>query len=188
MAVLDILVNRTSTPLLQAPAPSHEELRKLYPVIMRAPDHGRLRPCRLIIVEGEGLDALGRIYGETAEQDGQDDAARQKLAKAPSRAPMVIVVVATVQEHPKAPELEQLISAGCSAYALMLGLEELGYGAMWRTGWVAYDERVKQRLGLASNEHVVGYLYVGTPASKEKKVPEPPAFEERVSFFTGEPG
>ena len=37
----------------------------------------------------------------------------------------------------------------------------LGYGAQWLTEWYAYDHVIDQALGLADNERVAGYIYIG---------------------------
>ena len=46
----------------------------------------------------------------------------------------------------------------------------LGYGAMWRTGAMAYDATVKSGLGLLDNEQIIGFLYLGEIEGKLKPV------------------
>ena len=55
----------------------------------------------------------------------------------------------------KIPVVEQIVSAGCAAHGLMLAAFAEGLGAFWRTGEAAYDEAVKEALG-------IGFIYVGT--------------------------
>ena len=45
---------------------------------------------------------------------------------------------------------------------MMLAAFALGFNAMWKTGGPAYDETVKQALGFASTDAIVGFLYLGT--------------------------
>jgi nitroreductase len=47
---------------------------------------------------------------------------------------------------------------------MLLVAEELGLAAMWRTGSAAYNPRVKQWLGLAPEDHIVAFVYLGFPA------------------------
>ena len=75
---------------------------------------------------------------------------------------MIITVVAKITEHPKVPEIEQIISAGCAAHALELAAFAQGLGAMWRSGGMMFDPSVKASLGLAEHEQIVGFLYLGT--------------------------
>ena len=41
-------------------------------------------------------------------------------------------------------------------------LEAAGFGAQWLTGWAAYDEEVRKRLGLDDDEVVAGFIHIGT--------------------------
>ena len=37
---------------------------------------------------------------------------------------------------------------------------------MWKTGEAAYDENVKRAMGLAAEDHIVAFLYLGTIGTK----------------------
>ena len=80
-------------------------------------------------------------------------------------APLIVAVVARIDaDHAKIPAQEQLLSAGCVAYNLLLGAQAQGFGAQWLTGWAAYDREVATLLGLAANERVIGFVHIGTAA------------------------
>ena len=66
------------------------------------------------------------------------EADAERLRGKALRAPLLIVVAARVQEHPKVPEIEQLLSAGCAAMNMLTACHALGYGAIWRTGSLVY--------------------------------------------------
>ncbi|MEK9823587.1 MAG: nitroreductase family protein, partial [Gammaproteobacteria bacterium] len=78
---------------------------------------------------------------------------------------------ACITEHPKVPEVEQVLSAGAVAQNMLIAAHALGLGAMWRTGSMAYDAIVNEGLGLAANEQVVGYLYLGEIDGRQKPLP-----------------
>ncbi|GAA0789151.1 nitroreductase family protein [Marinobacterium sediminicola] len=185
MEALDALINRVSSPRLEGPAPSSEQLEQLLKAALRAPDHGALRPWRFIITEGEGLVKLGRLYADAARADDPElaDARYEKYCNMPLRAPMVITVVAVTSDHPKVPISEQLISAGCAAHSITQVAYAMGLGAMWRTGEMAYHPRVKQGLGLLEGEEIVGYLYLGQK-SRDREAPQL-AIEEFVTRWQG---
>lgn len=42
-------------------------------------------------------------------------------------------------------------------------------GAIWRTGGMAYDAKVKEHLGLNPTDRIVGIVYVGQPAMESPK-------------------
>ncbi|RYZ80091.1 MAG: hypothetical protein EOO68_37895 [Moraxellaceae bacterium] len=97
----------------------------------------------------------------------------------PFRAPMIIVAIAKCQDHPKVPRHEQVLACGAATQNMLNALFALGYGAIWRTGDLAYDEHVKQSLGLEALEEVIGFIYVGTPA---KDIPPPPDVDAESIF------
>ena len=54
----------------------------------------------------------------------------------------------------------------------MLGLHDMGFSAVWRTGQMAFNPEITKHLGLQENFQIIGYLYVGTSMGKEKPLPE----------------
>ncbi|MFC0710189.1 nitroreductase family protein [Azorhizophilus paspali] len=172
MEALDALLNRVSVARLRDPAPSAEQRERLFAAALRVPDHAQLRPWRFLSVEGEARVRLGELFARAIADNQPDvhEAVLQKARSAPLRAPLLVVVIASPKAHPRVPEIEQVLSAGCAAHALLLAAHAQGLGAMWRTGDVAYDPLVAAGLGLAGNERIVGFLYLGTPEG-EPRVP-----------------
>ena len=171
MDALTALQTRTAAPRLVAPAPNVAEMQEVLKAGLRAPDHGMLRPWRFLIVEGqEALAKLGELFVAARAPDSEEQKA--KLRDAPLRAPMVIIAVATIGSTDKIPAVEQIMSAGAAVQNMSVALHALGYGSIWRTGGVCYDERVNLALGLAATDQIVAYLYVGTPTFKERPVPQ----------------
>ncbi|HAN26902.1 MAG TPA: NAD(P)H nitroreductase [Halieaceae bacterium] len=171
--VLHHLQTRNSAPRLQAPAPSAEELEQILQAGLRAPDHAWLRPWRFIVIEGERREDFGEVLERCLLQrdPAAHSSAREKARGAPLRAPLLLVVVARLQEHPKVPQSEQRLSAGCAAHAILLAAEALGYAGIWRTGNAAFDPFVGAALGLEPGEEVVSFLYLGTRDGNPKTLP-----------------
>ncbi|TAN03856.1 MAG: nitroreductase [Rhodanobacteraceae bacterium] len=164
---LQFLRDRRSVPAaaLQPPGPTAGELREIVATAIRVPDHGKFTPWRLIAFSGEA----GARYGEAladlhARVDPGVPAA--KLAKDRERfthSPVVLAVIARIDEHhPKIPAQEQLLSAGCLAYNLLLAAQAAGFAAQWLTGWSCYDRDAARLLGLADNERAIAYIHVGS--------------------------
>ncbi|MCL1123662.1 NAD(P)H nitroreductase [Shewanella surugensis] len=166
MNALDLLLTRQSTPRLAAPEPTQEQLEVILNAGARVPDHAGLTPWEFIIAQGEGLDKLGNIFSQAAERKGCDEAFIEKAQNMPKRAPMVITVVAKIQQHQKVPVLEQQISAGCAVMAMQQAAFAQGLGGIWRTGALAFNSDVNQLLGLSSDDQIVGFLYLGSPVLK----------------------
>lgn len=170
---LHFLQNRNSSPKLCDPAPTGEELREIIQAAIRVPDHAWLRPWRFLGIAGERRAALGDLLEASLvrREPRADETARLKAKNAPLRAPLVIVVIARLQDHPKVPAIEQKLSAGCAAHAILLAAEAMGYAGIWRTGDAAFDRGVMTDLGLAQNEEIIGFLYLGSRGGAAKAVP-----------------
>ena len=185
MDALEALSTRTSPLALTGPAPDPAAMERLLAAAMRAPDHGRLRPWRFIIIDGEARQAFGAVLAEAlrAREPGVADAVLAKERAKPLRAPRIVVVAAALRDHPGVPQIEQVVAAGAAAENLLVAAHASGFGGFWRTGAAAYDDTVKRALGRAPTDAIVGFIYLGTPAA----VAPPPAADggARVVQWTG---
>lgn len=174
-AALEFLLNRRSCHQLTAPGPSDEELALMLRVALRTPDFGHLHPYRFLAARGDGLKRLGQAMQRAAIAAGKPE---KIVARAPSmlqRAPLVIVVVATPRSDKIVPEFDQLLCAACTVLMLQMAARSLGYGGVWRSGWMMYDAGFHRELGLVEREQIVGFLYLGTPAAADDEEAPPPA-------------
>ena len=173
MDTITLIQKRNSVPLLKEPAPNKEERKAIFQAALRAPDHGRLRPWKFQVVEGLAREELGSKMASAAKKidPTMSDSQIEKLLKAPLRAPLIIIVSAKLQNHPKVPEVEQLLSAGSAVTKLQLANESLGYSSIWRTGSIVYNRAFMDSIGLLKNEQIVGMIYIGTASSEKKKLP-----------------
>ncbi len=167
MEAIELLLNRASVaPRLHAGAPVAEEaVETILQAAVRAPDHGRLRPWRFLLIRGKARERLGEIFAEALLCRSPDASATMiaREKERPLRSPLIIAVVAHLTpDHPKVPETEQMLSAGTAAYSMVLAAQALGLGAIWVTGANAYDEHVLRALGLGADEKLAGYVYVGS--------------------------
>jgi nitroreductase len=186
MEALDLLLSRVSVPRLIEPAPTPEQREILFSAAQRAPDHGNLRPYRFLTVEGDARNRMGELLAEALQQGGGDvdQKALEKARFGPLRAPLVVVVIAKLTDHYKVPKKEQFITAGCAAHGVLLAAYALGVGAVWRTGELSYAPHVAKGLGLAADEEVVAFLYLGT-AQNPPRVPSKVDVTEFVSEWQG---
>jgi nitroreductase len=181
MDTLTAIHSRVTAAKLSAPAPSAEQLQKIFEAAARAPDHGRIAPWHFIVIEGDARERFGALLGDAArrQKPGIDEAGVQSARNKALRAPLIVVAVARVVAHPKVPEIEQLLAVGAAVQNALLAAEAMGFGSMWKTGAPAYDPEVKRALGLQPTDHIIGFLYFGTPVSQ---VPvRPPELQGRVA-------
>jgi nitroreductase len=187
MDAIEALTTRRSPAKLVEPAPSEEQLALMLRAGARAPDHGRLRPWRFIVLRGAARERFGEVMAQTLKSRAPDVPAEvlEREKRKPMRAPLVVVVAASVQPEHKIPVIEQILAAGSAAQNVLLAAYALGFGGMWRTGDSAYDAHVKEALGLAANDAIVGYLYLGTPAGRALIPPDEPDPASFVREWTG---
>ncbi len=164
--LLDQLLARRSVGPLQEPAPEGADLDLILDAGLRAPDHGKLRPWRFVVIRGEARLAFGELLAEaSAKRDPANGAALGERYRAwVRRMPMLIAVGATVTSG-NIPEIEQLLSAGAAAMNMLNAVHLLGYGGMWVTGANTYDPVVNAALGFEAPSRLIGLLTVGTPAT-----------------------
>lgn len=180
MDALEAIWARRSIGRLGDPGPSPEDLYLVLEAAAAAPDHGELRPWRFVVLEGPAKDRFGEVLAEamltrcrargTSPTEGQLTKERTKLG----RAPVVVVVAAVRRPSDTIPWADQLAAGAAAAENALIAATSLGYGSMWRTGDVAYDEHVKAALGLGTDDTVVGFLYFGTTSPESAKPPRRP--------------
>lgn len=165
MDALEALLGRRSVPRLREPAPAGAQRERIFRSALQAPDHARLRPWRFLVVEGEARRALGEAMARALQRhDPRAEAvALEKLRANPLRAPLVVVLLARIREHPKVPALEQQLSLACAAHGILLAAHAEGFGGIWRTGPVTWLPELAAELGLREDEQALGFLYLGTP-------------------------
>ncbi|MBR9869617.1 MAG: nitroreductase [Gammaproteobacteria bacterium] len=175
-SITQFLMERSSEPRLEAPAPPRDVVDLALQCAARAPDHALLRPWRYLVIEGQALAALGDLFAQSCGADASEKT-RENARNAPLRAPMVIVGIASPKPHKKVPDVEQVMSAASGMSFLSLALSDAGYGIMWRSGAFAYDAAVRKGLGLSEDEIITGFLYTGTVSSRKPPVPRPSSGE-----------
>ena len=164
MQAIDALLTRRSARTLTEPAPDDAALDLILRSATRAPDHGRLRPWRFVVIRGSARTRFGELLArhlQRAQPQASAEALERERLKA-LRAPLVVAIAARCNSAVKIPVIEQMLSAGAAAHAMMLAAAALGFDAMWKTGGAAYDSAVITELGLTSADAVVGFLYFGT--------------------------
>ncbi|CAG4925138.1 nitroreductase [Acidithrix sp. C25] len=176
-ATIATIFNRRSSGKLNPPGPSEAELITILRAGAAAPDHKLTRPFWFIVFEGDARLEFGEVLAESMTRrslalgieptQGQITKEKTKFL----RAPLVIAVAA--KKHPEIvlPDEELICAGAAAAQNMLLAATSFGYGSMWRSGDVLFDPFIKEALGLAKTDYLIGFLYFGS--YKDGITPEP---------------
>lgn len=175
-AALEFLQTRRSRPAktLVLPVPDPTTLRPLLIAATRVPDHGKLEPWRLIVLERA---ALLRLAGLVAEAGARLAKSPEDIAKAETQfadAHLAVAVIECPKSTGKIPALEQTYSAACVCLSLLNAALAAGWGANWLSGWPSHDREFAQAaLGLVGQERIAGFIHIGTEGAAPPERPRP---------------
>lgn len=166
MDAMQLLLTRRSSDVktLVAPAPDGAMLEQILTAATRVPDHGKLAPWKLVLLHEAGQKKLGDFCAAMFAAQ-YPDATPEELARERARftrAPLVIAVLSTPKESPKAPVWEQELSAGAVCMNLLHACHALGFGAKWLSEWPCFRTEVAQELGGRAGDRIAGFIYIGT--------------------------
>ncbi len=182
---VSLLLSRRSVKAGQMiePGPTAEHLDWILHAAIRIPDHGKLAPWRIRVLDKPAQATLGDRLAEYFQADHPEAKAKkvESERERPQRAPLLLVIASTPVEHHKVPEIEQRLSAGACCQNILVAASALGYASQWLTEWPCYDDRVRTLLGFdGPDDRLVGFVYLGsTPEKPEDR--RRPVFEEVVA-------
>jgi nitroreductase len=165
--LIDYLKTRRSVGIgfLAEPGPNPRELEEILTIGTRVPDHGKFAPWRLIVIDGDARIEVGQRLAEIAKRNRPelDEASLELERRQFLPAPLTIGVILSPKPNTKAPEIEQLLSAGNVCFNLSHAAFALGFAATWHSRWYGFDTAAQQMLGARGGERFVGFIHIGTP-------------------------
>src|SRR4051812_11319793 len=170
---------------LAAPGPDADQLRDIFEIAMRTPDHGKLHPWRFIHIKRDRREAFAAILqaayrAENPAPGRLEIEANERFAH---QAPELVVALSSPTPEIKIPVWEQELSCGAACMNLVLAAHASGFAAGWVTGWAAYSAQVLATFG-APPERIAGFIFLGTPGNELEERPRP-ALDEVVSEWGG---
>lgn len=180
---LELLLRRRSVLAIKhsPPGPSPDELDTLLRCATRVPDHGKLTPWRIRVYQGDSRITLGQALAQIYQQENPDASERQIdfQRQRPCHAPLLLIVSSCITQTEQIPRLEQVLSGGALCHTLLIAATALGYASQWLSEWPSQSPGVKQYLGIAEQDDILGMIYIGhcdeTPQDRPR-----PTLEEVV--------
>jgi nitroreductase len=160
------LLNRRSVAVkrLGPPGPSAEEQHAILSAALSAPDHNALRPWRLVLCRPDSRAQLADLF-VTAKLALNPQASALELEREREKAerpPLLLALIAAPRLDPRVPEAEQIASAGAALQSILIAAQALGYGAIILSGSRCAATPVKDALGVAAGEHLLGFISIGS--------------------------
>ena len=186
---LQLMALRRSTPVaaLSEPGPGADDIDAILRLAMRVPDHRKLEPWRVLVIEGDKRALFGEVLA-AARNLREPDASPEKLAAEralPLRAPVILAVISSpVHDPKKTPVWEQQLSAGALCQNILIASQAMGWAGVWITEDAAYDGHVHAALGMHGHEQVAGFIYLGT-ATNEPVERQRPTISAKATRWTG---
>ena len=169
--VRDLIADRqTVTPKrLLAPGPTPPQLEALLKAAAAAPDHGRIRPWRFVLVPTLARAKLGRAFRDallerdpTATQEQQADA----LEKA-QRAPCLLLAVVDLSARDQPiPAFERVVSLGCAIQNMLLLARAMGFDSGLSSGQALDSSALRCAFSLGQEERAVCFVTFGTATTR----------------------
>jgi len=164
-AAFAFLARRQSRPakLMTGPVPDRAALTDILSVALRVPDHGKLEPWRLVVVDRADMARLADLAEARARALGGDG---EKIGKGRGQfdnGQLAVVVISSPKPSDKVPEVEQLLSAGALCFGLVAAAEAAGWASCWLSGWPSHDrDFIAAAFGCAPQETVAGIVHIAS--------------------------
>jgi len=171
--LLELMLSRRSLSTLVEPGPTRAQLESMLQAATTVPDHGRLRPYRFAVIEGDGRGAFGDALAACAAErkPGMAQAALEGVRAKAFRSPTIVALFASPKPG-KIEVWEQHATAASAGYAIVLAAHALGVGAVWKSVPFTRGRALAELFQMGETEEMLGFIHLGTPSTDEAETRE----------------
>jgi nitroreductase len=169
-------VDRLATPRVEPArdgvAPDEDALARILETATTVPDHGGLRPWRFALITGAGRERFGAALVAGLHSLRGEDLLEPMVTKMQGKAfaaPCAVMLIASPDPSSNVPVWEQVASASCTGYAMVLAATALGLGAAWKSAPVLATEPVRTLFAAREDEQLLGWINLGTPGPSRER-------------------
>lgn len=170
---------------LGGPGPNADEMGLILRAALAAPDHGALRPWRVVRCSQASRPRLAELF-VTGKRERHPDSSEIQLEREREKAtrpPILLALIAAPERnHDKVPVDEQLATAGAALQSMLIVAYGLGYGAIILSGSRCADAGVRAALGVEAGEMLLGFISIGTIVEEPRLAPRPDLGEVAFDF------
>ncbi|HJM88973.1 MAG TPA: nitroreductase [Dehalococcoidia bacterium] len=169
MDVIEAIRSRYTADAFGDQVPPRELIEQLIDCAVWAPNHFMTEPWSFHVIAGAARTEMGEALVEWLKSDGYpetpDEQDLQRASGTAMRSPVMIVVGQTADpEGGAVRDLEDYAACCCAVQNLMLAAHAEGLVTKWGTGRSVRYQGLKDYLGLAEADRIVGFVLLGYPA------------------------
>jgi nitroreductase len=167
------------------PGPAPDQLQTILATALTAPDHGALRPWRIVICTADGRDRLAALF-VAAKLRLKPDATEVELGRERDKAlrPPVLLAMLALPQPPRGEVTvaEQLACAGAAMQSVLLAAHGLGFGAIILSGSRCADPAIRAAFALGEADHLLGFISIGTIVDTPLRS-QRPTLDDMIGYF-----
>lgn len=130
-----------------------------------APTHGQTEPWRFIVYENEAKQNFcfdhAELYKTHTPAEKFTPAKYEKLLHMGDTLSHIILVYMKRTENTGIPAVEEFAAVAASVQNILLGAAALDIAVLWSTGGMTHHLSMKNYVGLATDDSILGLLYMG---------------------------
>lgn len=136
-----------------------------------APTHALTEPWRFKVFTQNGLQQLADfqsgLYQRKSIQAGNfDDNKYRKLTEKPLQCSHIISIGMARDPKERIEPVEEAEAVACAVQNMYLTATAYGIGCYWGSGGITYWPEALPFFDLGENDQLLGFLYIGMPATK----------------------
>jgi nitroreductase len=165
----------------------NETMQQLLALANRAPTHALTEPWRFVVYSGDAVQRFcyhhAEMYKQTTPADKFAVAKYEKQLHNGDKASHIVLVYMKRGSNPNITATEEICATAAAIQNILLGAEALGIAVLWSTGGMVTYPVMKEYLGLAAEDLMIGMLYIGytdEPVKESKRTP----IEDKVRWIT----
>jgi nitroreductase len=138
-----------------------------------APTHGLTEPWRFIVFENNAVQKFcadhAQLYKSNTSKEKYTEAKYEKLLHLGDTVSHIILVYMKRSEGNTIPVEEEFAAVAAATQNILLGAASLDIAVLWSTGGMTHAPAMKTYFNLATNDTILGLLYMGYSDQPVKK-------------------
>lgn len=156
-----------------------------------APTHKLTEPWQFVVFSGDGRKKLGEFQAEAyraRSTHGQpfEEKTFQKLLEKPMECSHVIAIGVHRDPRKSIPEIEEVCAVAAAVQNMWLTASAHRIGCYWSSGGITYYEGINEFFGWKPEDLLLGFLYLGMPATEKWPEGKRSGMEDKVRWITQE--